>query len=86
MKHLVAALTGTSWALASATALACPQCASRGKDGASTTIVLGLFILFPFVVSAIVYRVIRSGESRDAKRSRGDGSSAVALPGFAEEE
>jgi hypothetical protein len=42
---------------------ACPACANR-EGGTGTLIVLGIMILFPFVVAAVTYPVIRSLNGR----------------------
>jgi len=42
---------------------ACPACANR-EGGVGTIIVLGIMILFPFVVAAVTYPVIRSLNGR----------------------
>jgi hypothetical protein len=52
--------------LAPAVAAACPACAGQQRD---TTLlkVLGILILFPFVVFGVVLRAIRNAD-RDGKR------------------
>jgi len=46
-----------------AIAQACPACANR-EGSLGTIIVLGIMILFPFVVAAVTYPVIRSLNGR----------------------
>lgn len=45
---------------APASALACPQCAGREDGGIAQGLLLGVFILVPFVVVGVVYRYIQS--------------------------
>jgi hypothetical protein len=42
-------------------ALACPYCAGRSGGGIANGIVIGCFVMLPFLVSWVVYRVIRAG-------------------------
>lgn len=51
---------GALAALAPALAAACPYCAGRAGGGVATGIILGTFVLLPFLVVWIVYRVIRA--------------------------
>jgi hypothetical protein len=50
--------------LVPAIAQACPACANREGQGIGTLVVLGIMILFPFVVAVVVYPVIRSLNGR----------------------
>ena len=59
--RLVAALS-LATVLLPAVALACPAC-GRGDGGPGTLYALGVMILFPFGVVAVVLRVIRSTSS-----------------------
>jgi hypothetical protein len=45
--------------LAPAVAAACPYCATGSGGGTGLRIALGAFILLPFVVAGVVYRVVR---------------------------
>lgn len=52
--------------LAPRVAGACPSCATRTEgSGIPTGVVLGAFILLPFFVFAIVYRLIRHMETTE---------------------
>jgi|HubBroStandDraft_6_1064221.scaffolds.fasta_scaffold1295702_2 hypothetical protein len=44
-----------------AVALACPYCAGRAGGGIATGIVLASFVSLPFLISWVVYRVVRAG-------------------------
>lgn len=50
-------------------ALACPYCAGRAGGGIATGIVLASFVSLPFLMSWVVYRVVRAGarEEREAE-------------------
>jgi len=56
----LAGLAALGALLAPATALACPYCATRSGGGIGQSIALGAFILLPFLVSGVVYSVLRS--------------------------
>jgi len=47
-------------ALVPAVAAACPYCAGRAGSGPATGVILASFVLLPFLVVWIVYRVIRA--------------------------
>jgi hypothetical protein len=46
--------------LAPAVALACPQCAGRAGGGIAQGIMLASFVLFPFAISGVIFKIIRS--------------------------
>jgi hypothetical protein len=48
-------------ALAPGAALACPYCAGRSGGGIANGVVIGAFVFLPFLVSWLVYRVVRAG-------------------------
>jgi hypothetical protein len=58
-RGLSAALAALA-ALAPAVAAACPYCAGRAGGGVATGVILASFVLLPFLVVWIVYRVIRA--------------------------
>jgi hypothetical protein len=47
--------------LAPGVALACPYCAGRAGGGIANGVVIGSFVMLPFLVSWVVYRVVRAG-------------------------
>lgn len=55
MRPRTAIAVGLALWLAPALASACPSCAQGNDGGTPQTVVLGLFVLFPFVVAAAVY-------------------------------
>jgi hypothetical protein len=52
--------------LASAPALACPQCAGREDGGVARGVILGAFILFPFAVAGAVLHFIRTESAAES--------------------
>lgn len=82
LKRATATLAGLSALLLPALAAACPQCAGRSDGGIARSLVLGAFVMFPFVIVAAVLRVIRSGERDDPPPPRAGKRSAPvkALP------
>ena len=52
-------------------AWACPQCAGRNEGGVVRGILIASMMVLPFVITGVVYKVIREGEY---------GDSANALP------
>jgi hypothetical protein len=49
-------------ALAPATALACPACASREGPGTGVLVLVGALIAVPYLVAAVAIRVVRKLE------------------------
>jgi len=49
---------------------ACPACVGQQTTWSTTMKLLGIFILFPFVVGALVLRAIRNAQLEDGKRRR----------------
>ncbi len=52
---------GLSGVVAPSVALACPYCAGRAGPGPATLAVIFCFVMLPFLVSWVVYRVVRAG-------------------------
>jgi hypothetical protein len=77
MKTHVAMLSAALASLAPAIALACPYCASRPGGGVGQSVAIGFFIAVPFVVAAVVYRFIRSGEPSSPARTQLGGEPSV---------
>ena len=48
-------------------AWACPSCTTRSSGGYMIPILLGAFILTPYVVSTVVLRIIRKAEAERAR-------------------
>lgn len=59
-KGAVASVAAALASLSPALASACPYCAGRSGGSVVTGIVLASFVLLPFLVAWIVYRVIRA--------------------------
>ena len=58
MKALVFAML--AWVAATpGVAEACPQCAASNRGGLTVGVLIGSMIVLPFVVTTVVYRVIR---------------------------
>ena len=57
---LVAGWGALLTSLTPAFAAACPYCASTQNSGNGQTIALGAFIALPFIVTAVILKVIRS--------------------------
>jgi uncharacterized membrane protein (GlpM family) len=67
--------------LAPAIALACPSCAQGNDGGTRQTIVLGLFVFFPFVVAGAVYFFVKSVLRADARSALEGGGVVHAVSG-----
>lgn len=73
----VSALAG--WALAIApSALACPNCAESHPNQALAATILGLFMLVPFALAAVIARVVRNASRHAPEES--DSSAAGEDP------
>jgi hypothetical protein len=62
-----AVLLGTFTLFLALPAWACPSCTTRSSGGYMIPILLGAFILTPYVVSTVVLRIIRKAESERAR-------------------
>ncbi len=69
MKRSVVTIVSLLATLMPAFAFACPQCAGRSDGGVLGAVILGIMILSPFIVSIVVFPVIR----RLAAPVHGDG-------------
>ena len=57
---LAAAWAALLTSLTPAIVAACPACASTQNSGNGRTIALGAFILLPFVITGVIYKILRS--------------------------
>jgi len=57
--RVIALVSASMLVLAPAIAEACPSCAGRETGGYGRIIVLGIMILLPFAIAAVLYKLIR---------------------------
>ena len=63
MRALTALFAATLASLSPALAAACPYCASQVNNGNGRAIALGAFIMLPFLVTGVIFKIIRSERS-----------------------
>lgn len=80
MQMRSAIVSGLFFFLTPAAALACPYCAGRSGGGIGQGIAIGLFVMFPFVVATVVYRIVKAGEPGGRKHRPALGLEADASP------
>ena len=70
--------------LAPSLAAACPACASTQNSGNGQTIALGAFILLPFVVTGVIFKILQSeraslgAQNETSNQSSQSGSRRIA--------
>lgn len=79
-----AALLTSLTLLAPSLAAACPACASTQNSGNGQTIALGAFILLPFVVTGVIFKILQSeraslgAQNETSNQSSQSGSRRIA--------
>ena len=81
---LTAGWAGLLTSLTPALAAACPYCASTQNSGNGQTIALGAFILLPFVVTGVIFKILQSeraplgAQNETSNQSSQSGSGRIA--------
>ena len=63
VNHARAAVVAACLVFAARTAAACPACTTRSSGGYMIPLLLGAFILTPYLVATVVLRIVRKAEA-----------------------
>ena len=74
MNHARAAVVAALLVFAARTAAACPACTTRSSGGYMIPLLLGAFILTPYLVATVVLRIIRKAEAERLLEDRAVGA------------
>ena len=74
MNHARAAVVAALLVFAARTAAACPACTTRSSGGYMIPLLLGAFILTPYLVATVVLRIIRKAEAERRLEDRALGA------------